>query len=199
MKRNFLIIIALMLSTTIRAQDRIISWNIKAGMNISNFVSVDDAKSKIGFRGGIGIDVAFTEMWSVQPSIMFTSKGGKIETDMSEEKINAWYLELPIMGAARFHVAENASIVLSAGPYIAVGIGGKTTINLQRVIEDEVSTFGGERANRFDTGVGLGAALEYRRFILAFEAQLGLIKVMDVGDKSPKNLNFAISLGYRFW
>ena len=41
------------------------------------------------------------------------------------------YFELPIMMAARFNVANNTNIVVSAGPYMACGVGGKTRTKMK--------------------------------------------------------------------
>ena len=50
--------------------------------------------------------------------------------------------------------------------------------------------------NRFDFGLGVGVALEYQKFIVGLDGQFGLTKLeTDTG----KNLNFAISVGYKFW
>lgn len=50
-----------------------------------------------------------------------STKGAKED----EVTMNAVYLELPVMAAARIKVADNTNIVISAGPYLAYGVGGK--------------------------------------------------------------------------
>ena len=52
-----------------------------------------------------------------------------------------FYLELPVMAAARFKVADNTNIVLSAGPYFACGIAGNSKVDLGKG-RLEVDTFG---------------------------------------------------------
>jgi len=46
--------------------------------------------------------------------------------------------------------------------------------------------------------LGAGVAYEYSRFFVGFDAQFGLLKVMDLGNDSPKNLNFTVGVGYKF-
>ena len=77
--------------------------------------------AKIGFKLGGGFEYAFNDTWSLQPSLYLTSKGAKKD----ELTINAYYLELPVMAAARFNVADNTNLVVNAGPYLACGIAGK--------------------------------------------------------------------------
>lgn len=186
-----------LVSTVTFAQGEIF-WNVKAGMNISNFTSGDNTKAKIGFRAGVGMEYAFTEMWSLQPSLLFTTKGTKVDAPLLDMTINAMYLELPVNAAARFRIGDYSSIVVSAGPYIAYGVGGKTTSKLEDAREEKVNTFRDNGAKRFDFGLGTGVAYEFGQIFISADAQFGLLKVMDLGTDSPKNLNFAIGLGYRF-
>jgi len=125
MKKSILVVLCALISTVTFAQGEI-SWNVKAGMNISNFTSGDDTKAKIGFRGGVGMEYGITDMWSIQPSLLFTTKGTKIDAPLIDMTINAMYLELPVNAAVRFNLGELSNIVVSAGPYIADGSGGKT-------------------------------------------------------------------------
>ncbi len=63
-----------------------------------------------------------------------STKGAKKDGN----SINAMYLELPVMAAARFNVADNTNIVVNAGPYLACGIAGKTKIDLGNDTERKV-------------------------------------------------------------
>lgn len=197
MKKSILVVLCTLLSSVAFAQNEIY-WNVKAGMNISNFTSGADTKAKIGFRAGVGMEYDFDEMWSLQPSLLFTTKGTKIDGNLLDQTINAMYLELPIMAGLRFMVGDRSSILITAGPYIAYGIAGKTTIKLDGAREEKVNTFGDGRAKRFDVGLGVGVAYEFGPMFVSADGQFGLTKVMDYGNSSPKNLNFAIGLGYKF-
>ena len=92
-------------------------------MNISNYTGDADLNAKIGFKLGGGFEYAFDNTWSLQPSLFLSTKGAK-----DGNSINAMYLELPVMAAARFNVADNTNIVVNAGPYLACGIAGKTKL-----------------------------------------------------------------------
>ena len=88
---------------------------------MSNFTGDSDTDMRVGFNVGVGMEYQFTDMWSIQPSLMFTQKGAK----MDELKANPMYLEIPVMAAARFAIADNQNIVVKAGPYFGFGIAGK--------------------------------------------------------------------------
>jgi len=179
------------------AQNKI-TWYAKAGLNVSNWTSGDDTKNKIGYRIGGGMDYAFTKTWSLQPSLYFSAKGTKISGDILEQTVNQMYLVLPVMAAARFHIADYTNIVVSAGPYAAYGIAGKTKRTVSDSAEEKISTFGDYGVKRFDAGLAAGVALEFGQLILGVEGQLGLVKVLDFGTSKPKNINIAITLGYLF-
>ena len=41
-------------------------------MNMSNFTGDSDTDMRVGFNVGVGMEYQFTDMWSIQPSLMFT-------------------------------------------------------------------------------------------------------------------------------
>ena len=75
-----------------------------------------DTDMRIGFNVGVGMEYQFSDMWSIQPSLMFTQKGAK----QDEVKMNPMYLEIPVLAAARFAIADNQNIVVKVGPYFCI-------------------------------------------------------------------------------
>lgn len=185
MKKSILFVLFALVS--VAGFSQISGWNAKVGMNISNYSGDGDSNAKIGFKLGGGFEYTFTETWSLQPSLFLSSKGAK-KDDLT---MNAIYLELPVMAAARFNVADNTNVVVSAGPYLACGVAGKTKMGS---LKD--NTFGDGGLKRFDAGLGVGVAGEFGRIIVGLDGQVGLVDVQKMGN--PKNLNFSISVGYKF-
>ena len=218
MKKGLIFVLFALVSIVSYSQ---LSGNAKVGMNMSNFTgdAFKDSKMRIGFNVGVGAEYQFTEMWSIQPSLMFTQKGTKMEE--SEEgitataKLNPMYLEIPVLAAARFAIADNQNIVVKAGPYFAFGIAGKWKTDIEGdlggiSVEDvldyldipkEADLFGsGEDQmdmKRFDFGIGVGVAYEINKFFVSLDGEFGLTKLVD-GDGAPKNMNFSIGVGYKF-
>ena len=118
MKRNLVFVLFALVSVVGFSQ---VSWNAKVGMNISNYTGDFDMNAKVGFKIGGGMEYGFNEIWSLQPSLFVSSKGVKKD----ELSVNAVYLELPVMAAARFKVADNTNIVLSAGLLNVLILGEK--------------------------------------------------------------------------
>ena len=94
MKKGLIFVLFALVSIVSYSQ---ISWNAKVGMNMSNFTGDADTDMRVGFNVGVGMEYQFTDMWSIQPSLMFTQKGAKL----GDIKANPMYLELPVMAAAR--------------------------------------------------------------------------------------------------
>lgn len=192
-----------------------VSWNAKVGMNMNNITDMEESNMKIGYTVGVGMDYAFSDMWSIQPSLMLSSKGTKIsyEEDGYEykESYNPLYLELPVLAAAKFAISDNAKFVVNAGPYFAFGLGGKAKITETDESDYDFKLFskedGEEEAvmNRFDVGLQYGVGLELNKFLVNLSGQYGFTKLlkgeMEDGDGkkvSPKNLGFSITVGYKF-
>jgi len=177
MKKSALFILFALIS--VAGFSQITGWNAKVGMNISNYTGDADLNAKIGFKLGGGFEYAFDNTWSLQPSLFLSTKGAKKDGN----SINAMYLELPVMAAARFN-------------YLACGIAGKTKIDLGNDTERKYDTFGDDALKRFDAGLGVGVALELGKVIVGLDGQFGLVDVEKIGN--PKNTNFSIVLGYKF-
>ena len=187
MKKSVLFVLFALIS--VAGFSQITGWNAKVGMNFSNYTGDLDLNAKVGFKLGGGFEYAFNDTWSLQPSLFLTGKGAKKDA----LTINAYYLELPVMGAARFNVANNTNLVVTAGPYLACGVAGKAKAG-----GESVKTFSNDGLDfkRFDAGLGVGVALEFGKIIAGLEGQFGLVDVQKVGN--PKNMNFSIVVGYKF-
>ena len=203
MKKLFIALVLVCISSASFAQ---LSWNAKIGMNISNLYgkSVEDSKAKVGMKVGVGAEYAFTDMWSIQPSLFFSTKGAKYSESTGNAsasvKVNEMYLELPINAQARFAVTDGINITVAAGPYLAVGVGGKKKVTAETgtfYASSKTKTFGDNGFDRFDFGLGVGLGAEFGRILVGLDGQWGLTKLASYHN-APKNLNFSITLGYKF-
>ena len=186
-----------------------ISWNIKAGTNLSNITTIGDTDIKLGYQLGVGADYFFNDNWGIQPSLMLVSKGYKkkgnyyippqedpfeLKYDRTENRI---YAELPIMLAYRFNISNNIKMILNGGGFVSYGIGGKLKnkiIQEDGSVEKESSnTF--SHVDKFDTGIGAGTSFEYKnRYIFGLTGEWGLKPVF--GDS--KNQTYGLNIGYKF-
>ena len=187
-----------------------ISWNAKAGVNISNTINSGDVDFKPGYQFGVGMDYYFNNHWGIQSSLMLISKGYKIKGDYppfinKSEQLKSYditdnkvYVELPLLLTYRFNVSEKLKLIFSGGGYIAYGITGKFK-NTNTLLDgskrkDKVDSFSAG-VEKFDTGLAAGAALEYNdKYSIGLSSDFGLKST----QARFKNRTYGLSFGYRF-
>lgn len=187
-----------------------VSWNAKAGMNVSRATTDGrDIDFKPGYQLGVGMDYFFSDHWGLQPSLMLVSKGYKMKgvnydylTPISTYKMteNRIYLEMPVSLAYRFNISDAMRLVINGGGYISYGIGGKakyTTIALEdgAKYNDNMDTFS-NRTENLDAGLTAGTTLEFKnKYTIGVIGEWGLKP--GLGDYS-KNHTYGINVGYKF-
>ena len=180
------------------------SFSIKGGLNMSNFYGdeLSDKNMKTGFHIGVGADFEFAPNMAIQSGLLFTSKGAKYTTDLvsTELNANANFLQLPLHFAYKIDVMPGTRVVLHAGPYVAYGIGGKTSAG-----NVEVDTFKDDAfldvlngLKPFDAGIGLGVGAEFGPILLDLGWDMGLTNLSRVSGYDVKTQNAYLSVGYKF-
>lgn len=173
-----------------------VKWDAKFGMNFSNMTKIDESKALPGFTLGVGMDYGFNENWSLQSGLMISSKGFKFKEGDWKDKYRPIYLDIPILAAYKFNISDNTKFIINAGPYLAIGLGGKN----KETDEEDIKLFDkdGYDWKRFDLGIQYGIGLELSdRYLINLTGQNGFISPVDGGD-DPKNMTFSIGVGYRF-
>ncbi len=202
-KMRLSIVIAMLAVVTVASAQ--LGLGIKGGMNMSNFYGSDvkNTNLKIGFHVGLSADYNFASNMAIQSGLYFTSKGAKSDNSVTlpvlgtidaTTTINAMYLQLPIHFAYKLDVTPDTRMVFHAGPYLAYGVAGKTTVKVEGN-SDSTDTFV-DGVNRFDAGLGLGVGAEFGSFLVDLGWDMGLVSLDDKAD--IKNQNAYLSVGYRF-
>lgn len=203
-----------------------LSFHAKAGIGTSSFYGKHSgSETRIAYKAGVGAAYELNKTWVLQSALEFVSIGGERDLDyIGQAKMNELYLQIPIMMTARLQLGKDYHASLSIGPYVALGVGGKTSGERYDYSSSShpspdyrfrIDTFGslvdGNMGNnRFDAGISMGISFEYHRFMIGAEAQVGLITVnkqlnqLISGDGYseaflPKNLASFFTMGYRFW
>lgn len=187
------------------------SFNVKAGLNLSSFMGSDaeGSKMKPGIRVGLGMEHQFSSLFSIQPSLFLSQKGSKASEDFTlggtslkgDVTVNEMYLELPVNAQLKFKVDDKTNFIIATGPYIACGVGGKTTVKLSsgsNNAKDKLDTFSdsGMDYRRFDIGWNIGLGLDINHFLVGLDSQLGFTDLVEYA--SMRNVNVGIYVGYRF-
>ena len=217
------------LSSMVSAQG--ISFGIRAGFDMQNINGKDMAGDKLtnklipAFNAGINVEIPIAPEFYVQPGLLFSTKGAKLdkyeyEGTLLESSVtrNLSYVELPINFLFK-PALGNGNMILGFGPYVAYGVMGKQKIDatilgidvskeLDVVYQNKIES--GDPVDQvyirpFDAGANLIIGYETAMGLSAqLNAQLGLLEMMpdnqviDMKKATEKNTGFGISIGYRF-
>ena len=196
--REILFITVLFLTAmSINAQEKKITFGVKAGLNLSNITSdkrnYNNTKTKSGFHGGITLDYAFTPQWYLLTGLEYTSKGVKIELSTRDQDVTAAYVQLPVSAGFKLQASDDIAVLVGAGFYFAYGIHGKIK---QGSFEQD--TFSDVALKKFDSGVNIGASLEWQKLCFGLGSELGFVNIMQKNNNEAKTRNFTLSAGYKF-
>jgi len=169
-----------LLTANINAQTP--EFGIKAGLNLSN-MSVEDASDKTlktGFHVGVFTKMPFTDVLSVQPELLFSTKGVKYSFDnllaKGETNFNLNYIEIPINLV--YNLSEDFEFHL--GPYVGYLANANVDANTEILNFLDIDT--GDNIDRehfksFDFGLTAGLNFSLQQFIFGFKYNLGLTPV----------------------
>lgn len=84
MKKSILTVLFALICTMGFSQ---VSFNVKAGLNLSSYIgeNSDHSEFKPGARIGVGMEYQFNDMISLQPSLFFSQKGAKYSSGFDGE------------------------------------------------------------------------------------------------------------------
>ncbi|MFT3750372.1 MAG: porin family protein [Agriterribacter sp.] len=183
---------------------------VKAGLNLANVTvnkdgGVDDAKGIASFHAGLQADLPITKFFAIQPGLFFTGKGTKVQWNSITSSTKPYYLELPVNAVVKVPLGEDANFFVGAGPYVAMGIGGKNKISGTfagidfnrteniKFSDDDPFTDGEEGAGygvmrRFDYGLNGTVGIEGKRALFSVNYGLGLAKLQSGTSSSDDEL-----------
>ena len=147
-------------------------------------------KTKTGVVAGVFIGIPVTDMFSIQPEVLYAQKGAKLEGGGETGKVKLDYLEIPILGV----------ISLGSGgssPYIVIGPSFGVKMNAKLEVGGQEETDFDDEVKKGDVGLVLGAGAKLSRFLVEARYNLGLTNVAEAGDE-VKNRAFSFLVGVGF-
>jgi hypothetical protein len=148
----------------------------KAGVNISNFsgssnVSEVKANSLVGFHAGGFVSFQFGELLALQPEVLFSTQGAKVDDAGTTTDFKVNYINIPVMVKLRFV----GGLYVEAGPQIGFKANETISGSTQKFFNStDLSIAGGLG---FHSKMGLGFGARYTA---------GLSKVSDYSNGSTK-------------
>ena len=220
MKKIILSILLVGSIVVAKAQAPKVDYGIKAGINVANWrgdamaslasaldqVDILDLQSNPGFHIGAFVEVPVSDRFSIEPALIYSQKGVKVEQSLiessilnvrAEASVNSHYIEAPIM--AKVKLTEG--LYVFGGPNVAylaanklntrAGILGFNLVNHDFDIESGFRKvdlgFSGGLGYEFNNGLRLSASYDH-----------GLSNIDENGNFDVFNKNVKASIGYSF-
>lgn len=191
MKKTFLLGLIMLAALPMSAQDES-KVKVYGGVGLASVVGSDaDTKSALSYKVGISYDFNLSEKFAIVPGVEFVSKNHK--ADNIDGTINKTYLQIPVLAAYKFNVAENTKMSVMAGPYAAYGLFGSDFVYENGV---EINVFDKDMFKRFDAGILAGVSLDFDRLSVGLSYSRGLAKLNP--ELKAYNQAFGLTFGYRF-
>lgn len=197
----------------------------QGGANLANITKNSDGDTEdnnmlttfnVGVMGRFGL----SETLDLETGLLFTGRGSKAETywnggaDYVKAKFNPYYIEIPLNLVLNVPMENSTSLFFNAGPYVAMGVAGKSKLETsigpietksERDIEftnDDPATTEEEdasysRLRRFDYGMNIGAGFDLKSVILKANYGIGLRDINSlkpISGEEDKNMYRTISI-----
>ena len=213
MKKQLLTLSLLLLGALVTTAYGQFSIGARAGANLANVAITTDGEdsdtdARFGFAAGLVAEIGISEMFAVQPEVLFSQHGAVETTDFLgeeiETKIRHNYVQVPVLAKLTFG-SEALGINVLAGPHIGLGMGDimlETTAG--GMTEEDSGSWEDAGLTTFDFGItgGVGVSFPAGPGKLGIDAryQLGLVNFFEDGDddNSIYNRNIQFGLSYLF-
>jgi hypothetical protein len=181
-------------------------FGIKGGVNFSNWAvkfdgeKDDEYKSRTGFHFGIVVDHAISENFSIQPQVLYVSKGTSVQHEDHKDQIVMNAIDIPLNFLYKAPAGKGKFFV-GGGPNFGFNLGG--TVKSDEEDEDGTDVEIGDQPGEvkgFDFGLN---------FLAGYELPSGLFVsanytpgISNLGnapsgvDFTTRSNYFGISLGY---
>jgi len=188
---------------------------LQGGLNLANITKTNDGQTEKNnilpsFNAGIMGRWGLSKELDIETGLLFTGHGSKAETyfnggnDYVKSKFNPFYIQAPLNAVIKIPLDKKLGVFFHAGPYIAVGIGGKSKMESKigplvsssnksiKFSNDDPFTSQQDDAaydklKRFDYGLNFGGGFEFEHLILKANYGLGLAKINSTQGNNSQN------------
>ncbi len=211
--RQFLLLTTLLsASHLLHAQVR---FGVKGGLNSSTVVisgqkGEGSFSSRAAWQAGVLADVGITRHFSIQPALLLSSKGYKVNypfgfiTNGLDVKgtYSPLYVEVPVLALGKIALGNSVRLFGGLGPYFAYAVGGKKNVKSSGVEQTSDISFGtssGAELKRGDFGGSLAVGAELGPLVLGLNYNLGLVNVTPgSGSSKVRNATLGVTAGFLF-
>ncbi len=199
------------------AQKNPVKFGVKAGVNFPTLNFSEDLllgaepKATTSFYFGGTADIPVGGMFTIQPGIILSGKGTKIEgvggSDNATAEFNLMYIEIPVNALVNIPVGDG-KVFIGAGPYYGIAITGKNKLkgsleedgqSMSGTIEEDMEFGDDGEFKRPDFGVNfLGGYQLGNGFNIHAGYGLGLSNISQLSEIKTKNRVLSVGVGFSF-
>lgn len=185
-----------------------VSWNlgVQGGVNLANADIEPELDTKMTTRlmGGAVLEIGFSEMFSVQPELMYVQKGASYSDMMTvpgfgdvsfDATFMTDYIEIPVLFKATFGTSDFKPFVV-AGPYIGLMMSSDLEVSaLGQTVTQSIK----DQTESMDFGLDFGAGGELKvgmtTLFISARYSLGLTDTVKDPDAKAKSNGIQIMVG----
>ena len=165
------------------------SFGVKGGLNLANLfaqdASIEDNNWKVGYHAGLFVKAPLSNMFSIQPEVLYSTTGAKITYGGSglaqtlgispgEVRFNLNYVQVPVLflvnvGALNVHAGPYASYLLNAN---VKNLQNGDPLNPSPLLELNEDDF-----QRLDYGIAAGIGFDLKNAKLGLRYNYGLQEI----------------------
>ena len=158
--------------------------------------------SKLGFCFGGFVTFSLHEMFAIQPEVLYTMKGAKMEESVMGETLYVWvnlnYLEIPVLAKLQIPTQGNIKPSIFVGPALGIKVSAKAKAEYAGETEEEDI----EDMKSTDLGLVIGGGVDFGlgkgMITVDLRYTLGLATISEWEDEDVKNGVFSLMIGYSF-
>ncbi len=209
MKKVFLVV---MLSLGLFANAQEFRFGIKGGANLAKLTSSEEVdfakfKNRIGFHAGILLEATFGNRFSIQPEVMYSAEGSKINEFLGGKfkgTLKLDYVSVPLI--AKLYLFEGFSI--EGGPQVAFNVKsefdvdgnllgnlsgkyellGKIDEKITSSIEKNITSYIEESVQPYSFSWCLGAGYEFGKVRIGARYNFGVTEIFSGEKKELKDV-----------
>ena len=179
---------------------------VKGGINFTNLYvdDVEDENMKVGFNLGLFAKLPVARGLSIQPEVLYSSKGSKITyggvLGSGEYRFNLNYVEVPVL--AVINLGEHFNI--HAGGYAAYLAQSNIKEEVDDAPNDPIANLNEDNFNRLDYGLVGGLGIDIQNITIGARYNYGLKEVgksdnfASMALRNSKNSAISLYIGFGF-
>jgi hypothetical protein len=211
MKKFTIILIAVLWAASLSPAAGKITFGVKAGMMSANMFTTNtdvEWSSKWGITGGAFVCFALSDMFTIQPEVLYSPKGAQYSLSDGTTTLNASviapYIDVPLLLKVYLPTGSSEGVrpTVFAGPYIGFKAGAgkfKTDIVYSGQHDTSEDTLTNLKSTDFGFVLGAGAEfpLDTMKIMIDFRWGTSLSTISTEGDNT-KNKVWTFLLGLSF-